>query len=59
MNRREEALYSLFRGRLNIPAAGKHCGMTPEEMKKEFKDYVKRHSVEDWELDIVLCWPYA
>jgi hypothetical protein len=59
MNSKEEALYLLFRGRLNVPAAAGRCGLTPEQMQKEFKDYASRMPVEDWELDIVLCWPYT
>jgi len=59
MNTKEQALYALFRGRMNIPAAAKHCGIEPERMKDYFKEYAANTPPEDWELDIVLCWPYA
>ena len=38
-----EANYALYRARLNLPAAAKHCGMTEKEMKMTFLEYLKYH----------------
>lgn len=59
MNNLEKSCYALFRGRINIPKAAGYCGLSVEEMKEKFKDYVSKTPVDDWELDIVPCWPYA
>lgn len=58
MTPKDKALYALFRGRINVPTAAKHCGLTTEEMKSEFHAYACATPVDDWELDIVPCWPY-
>ena len=39
----EEANQALYRARLNLPAAAKHCGMTEKEMKLTFFEYLKYH----------------
>jgi len=39
----EEANQALYRVRLNLPAAAKHCGMTEKEMKLTFFEYLKYH----------------
>lgn len=59
MTPKGKALYALFRGRSNVPSAAKQYGLTAEQMKREFREYVKQTPMDDWELDIVLCWPYA
>jgi len=53
------ACQALFSGRMNVPTAAKACGLTTEEMKREFLRYVSATAKSDWELDTVPCWPYA
>jgi hypothetical protein len=31
----------LFRAKMTVPAAAKHCGMTQKEMKLTFREYLK------------------
>ena len=45
----EEANQALYRARLNLPAAAKHCGMTEKEMKLTFFEYLKYHP-SDYEI---------
>ena len=40
---------ALYRARLNLPAAAKHCGMTEKEMKMTFLEYLKYHP-KDYEI---------
>jgi len=37
----KEANESLFRAKMTLPAAAKHCGMTHKEMKLTFFEYLK------------------
>jgi hypothetical protein len=39
-----EANESLFRAKMTLPAAAKHCGMTQKEMKLTFREYLKYHA---------------
>ncbi len=39
----KEANEALFRAKMTIPAAAKHCGMTQKEMKLTFREYLKYH----------------
>jgi predicted Ser/Thr protein kinase len=39
----KEANEGLFRARMTLPAAAKHCGMTQKEMKLTFREYLKYH----------------
>jgi len=59
MNDIDLACQALFTGRVNVPTAAKRCGLTLDEMKGEFLQYISLRSKPDWELDIALCWPYA
>jgi hypothetical protein len=59
MNLKQEALHALFCGRMNVPNAAKHCGMEHDAIMLEFKKYAEKTPLEDWELDTLLCWPYA
>jgi len=45
----KEANEALYRARLNLPAAAKHCGMTEKEMKLTFFEYLKYHP-KDYEI---------
>jgi hypothetical protein len=38
-----EANEALFRAKMTLPAAAKHCGMTKKEMKLTFFEYLKYH----------------
>jgi|TARA_B100001540_G_scaffold196988_1_gene173490 transcriptional regulator with AAA-type ATPase domain len=42
----KEANQALYRARLNLPAAAKHCGMTEKEMKMTFLEYLKYHPID-------------
>ena len=37
----EEANQALFRGKMNLHNAAKHCGMTLKEMKLTFYEFMK------------------
>jgi hypothetical protein len=39
----KEANEGLFRAKMTLPAAAKHCGMTQKEMKLTFWEYLKYH----------------
>ncbi len=39
----KEANEGLFRAKMTLPAAAKHCGMTQKEMKITFFEYLKYH----------------
>ena len=45
----EEANEALFRAKMTLPAAAKHCGMTQKEMKMTFLEYLKYHP-KDYEV---------
>ena len=42
----KEANESLFRAKMTLPAAAKHCGMTQKEMKLTFREYLKYHPID-------------
>ena len=37
----DEANFGLFRAKMTLPAAAKHCGMTQKEMKMTFWEFLK------------------
>ena len=39
----DQANYGLFRAKMTLPAAAKHCGMTQKEMKMTFWEFLKYH----------------
>ena len=45
----EQANYGLFRAKMTLPAAAKHCGMTQTEMKMTFWEFLKYHP-KDYEV---------
>jgi hypothetical protein len=45
----KEANEGLFRAKMTLPAAAKHCGMTQKEMKLTFWEYLKYHK-PDYEI---------
>ena len=45
----EQANYGLFRAKMTLPAAAKHCGMTQKEMKMTFWEFLKYHP-KDYEV---------
>ena len=44
-----EANFGLFRAKMTLPAAAKHCGMTQKEMKMTFWEFLKYHP-KDYEV---------
>ena len=44
----QEANEGLFRAKMTLPAAAKHCGMTQKEMKLTFFEYLK-YNKSDYE----------
>ena len=44
-----EANEALFRAKMTLPAAAKHCGMTHKEMKLTFWEYLK-YNQPDYEI---------
>ena len=42
----EEATFGLFRAKMTLPAAAKHCGMTQKEMKMTFWEFLKYHPTD-------------
>ena len=44
-----EANDALFRAKMTLPAAAKHCGMTQKEMKLTFWEYLK-YNQPDYEI---------
>jgi hypothetical protein len=42
----KEANEGLFRAKMTLPAAAKHCGMTQKEMKLTFFEYLKYHPTD-------------
>ena len=45
----QEANNGLFRAKMTLPAAAKHCGMTHKEMKLTFWEYLK-YNKPDYEI---------
>ena len=41
-----EANEGLFRAKMTVAAAAKHCGMTQKEMKLTFREYLKYHPAD-------------
>ena len=41
-----EANFGLFRAKMTLPAAAKHCGMTQKEMKMTFWEFLKYHPID-------------
>ena len=46
----KEANEGLFRAKMTLPAAAKHCGMTQKEMKLTFFEYLK-YNKPDYEIN--------
>ena len=45
----QEANMALFRAKMTLPAAAKHCGMTEKEMKLTFWEFLK-YNKPDYEI---------
>ena len=45
----QESNEALFRAKMTLPAAAKHCGMTQKEMKLTFWEFLKYHP-KDYEI---------
>jgi hypothetical protein len=46
----KEANEALFRSKMNLPQAAKHCGMTHKEMKLTFFEYLK-YNLPDYDYE--------
>jgi hypothetical protein len=46
----KESNEALFRAKMTLPAAAKHCGMTHKEMKLTFWEYLK-YNKPDYEIN--------
>lgn len=60
----EEVFDELYRGRCNVCIAAKKAGVSPEEMKRLFRDYVLERPLDTsdpdvWSGDVELGWPWA
>ena len=60
----EEVFDELYRGRCNVCVAAKKAGVSPEEMKRLFREYVLERPLDTsdpdvWSGDVELGWPWA
>ena len=60
----EEVFDELYRGRCNVCVAAKKAGVTPEEMKRLFREYVLERPLDTsdpdvWSGDVELGWPWV
>lgn len=58
MKSTDRMIEALFHGKSNIPNAARVAGVSIEDIKKELEVFISKHDVEDWSLDIQVCWPY-
>jgi len=57
----EDALTILFRGQSNVKVMADDVGISLEEMKQLFREYVAKTSIDPgvWKGDIEISWPYS
>ena len=60
----EEVFDELYRGKCNVCVAAEKAGVSPEEMKRLFREYVLERPLdtsdpEVWSGDVELGWPWA
>ena len=60
----EEALDEIYRGRCNVALKAKELGITTEELKEIFRQYVKDRPLDAsdpdvWSGDVELSWPWV
>lgn len=57
----EEALQILYRGQSNVAVMATRVGLSTEQLKRLFREYVARNPLDDqaWKSDVELAWPYA
>ena len=60
----EEAFDLLYCGKCNVWVAAKKAGVSPEEMKRLFKEYVLERPLDVnnpmvWSGDVELGWPWV
>ena len=46
----KKQMTALFRAKMTLPAAAKHCGMTEKEMKLTFWEFLKYNEPKDYEV---------
>jgi hypothetical protein len=59
----EDALDMLYRGRCNVAVKAKEIGISTEELKRLFRDYVLERPLDTsdpdvWSGDVDLGWPW-
>jgi len=57
----EEAFDLLYRGKCNVWVAAEKAGVSPEEMKRLFRDFAVKRSIDEdvWRGDVELGWPWV
>lgn len=60
----EEAFDELYRGKCNVCTAAKKAGVSSEEMKRLFREYVLERPLDVnapaiWSGDVELGWPWV
>ena len=57
----EEAFDLLYRGKCNVYVAAKKAGVSPEKMKRLFRDFVVQRPIDEdvWRGDVELGWPWV
>ncbi len=57
----EEALQILYRGQSNVAVMAPRVGLSTEQLKRLFREYVGRNPLDDeaWKSDVEISWPYA
>ena len=60
----EEVFDELYRGGCNVCVAAEKAGVSPEEMKRLFREYVLERPLDTsdpdvWSGDVELGWPWA
>lgn len=57
----EEALQILYRGQSNVAVMAPRVGLSTEQLKRLFREYVVRNPLDDqaWKSDVEVSWPYA
>ncbi|QDP50036.1 MAG: hypothetical protein Unbinned3459contig1000_46 [Prokaryotic dsDNA virus sp.] len=57
----EDALDLIYRGQTNVAVKAKEIGISLEEMKRLFNQYVSERQIDPdvWQADVELSWPWS
>ena len=57
----ENALDLIYKGQTNVAIMAKKTGVSLQEMKHLFNDYVSQRPIDPdvWQADVELGWPWA